>query len=124
MTSWVSHAKHARRKLRAVRGPCTSNGQASLLEDSFTRIAIIDTHATPHHDPQRNVLNRVVLHPNDSELRSHDTVPMAAMMPSGGGNQSANPYEHYDAPVDDNDDLIDPDDGKSHPSNYLHTTKS
>lgn len=34
---------------------------------------------------------------------------MAAMMPSGTGNQSANPYERYDAPVED--DLIDPDDG-------------
>lgn len=36
---------------------------------------------------------------------------MAAMMTSGGGgpNQSSNPYEHYDAPVED--DLIDPDDG-------------
>lgn len=31
-------------------------------------------------------------------------------MPAGaGGNQSSNPYEHYDAPVED--DLIDPDDG-------------
>ena len=37
---------------------------------------------------------------------------MAAMMPAAaGGNQSANPYEHYDAPVED--DLIDPDDGNS-----------
>jgi len=36
---------------------------------------------------------------------------MAAMMPSGGGgSQSANPYEHYDAPTVE-DDLIDPDDG-------------
>lgn len=35
---------------------------------------------------------------------------MAAMMPSGTGNQSANPYEQYDAPVED--DLIDPDDGE------------
>jgi hypothetical protein len=36
---------------------------------------------------------------------------MAAMMPSGtSGNQSANPYEHYDAPAVE-DDLIDPDDG-------------
>lgn len=37
---------------------------------------------------------------------------MAAMMPSGGGGggRSANPYEHYDAPVVE-DDLIDPDDG-------------
>lgn len=35
---------------------------------------------------------------------------MAALMPSGTGvNQSANPYEQYDAPVED--DLIDPDDG-------------
>lgn len=35
---------------------------------------------------------------------------MAAMMPSGvGGNQSGNPYDRYDAPVED--DLIDPDDG-------------
>ncbi|KAK3691176.1 hypothetical protein LTR37_018831 [Vermiconidia calcicola] len=34
---------------------------------------------------------------------------MAAMMPAtSGGNQTANPYEHYDAPVED--DLIDPDD--------------
>ncbi|KAK5117869.1 hypothetical protein LTR85_008643 [Meristemomyces frigidus] len=34
-----------------------------------------------------------------------------AMMPSGGGgsNQTANPYEHYDAPMVE-DDLIDPDD--------------
>lgn len=38
---------------------------------------------------------------------------MAAMMPSGGGGggQSANPYEHYDAPTVE-DDLIDPDDGE------------
>ena len=38
---------------------------------------------------------------------------MAAMMPSGGGGggQSANPYEHYDAPTIE-DDLIDPDDGR------------
>ncbi len=36
---------------------------------------------------------------------------MAAIMPSGtGANQTANPYERYDAPVED--DLIDPDDGK------------
>ncbi|KAK3069537.1 hypothetical protein LTR53_012055 [Teratosphaeriaceae sp. CCFEE 6253] len=34
---------------------------------------------------------------------------MAAMMPSGGGGASANPYEHYDAPTIE-DDLIDPDD--------------
>ncbi|PPJ51985.1 hypothetical protein CBER1_09305 [Cercospora berteroae] len=36
---------------------------------------------------------------------------MAAMMlgPGSGRNQSANPYEHYDAPVGE-DDLIDPDD--------------
>lgn len=38
---------------------------------------------------------------------------MAAMMPSGtGANQSANPYDRYDAPVDDG--LIDPDDGMAH----------
>ncbi|KAM0718474.1 hypothetical protein Q7P37_005544 [Cladosporium fusiforme] len=37
---------------------------------------------------------------------------MAAMMPSGGGgsSQSANPYEHYDNPSIEGDDLIDPDD--------------
>ncbi|GIZ43540.1 hypothetical protein CKM354_000676400 [Cercospora kikuchii] len=36
---------------------------------------------------------------------------MAAMIPGPGSgrNQSANPYEHYDAPVEE-DDLIDPDD--------------
>ncbi|KAL9527842.1 hypothetical protein SMMN14_08781 [Sphaerulina musiva] len=36
---------------------------------------------------------------------------MAAMMPGPGSgrNQSANPYEHYDASIED-DDLIDPDD--------------
>ncbi|GAB7362911.1 hypothetical protein MBLNU230_g3213t2 [Neophaeotheca triangularis] len=37
---------------------------------------------------------------------------MAAMMPSGptnSGNQTANPYDRYDAPTD-GDDLIDPDD--------------
>ncbi|KAI5366588.1 Putative Yip1 domain-containing protein [Septoria linicola] len=36
---------------------------------------------------------------------------MAAMMPGPGSgrNQSANPYDHYDAPIE-NDDLIDPDD--------------
>lgn len=40
---------------------------------------------------------------------------MAAMMPGPGSgrNQSANPYEHYDAPVEE-DDLIDPDDGMRH----------
>jgi hypothetical protein len=40
---------------------------------------------------------------------------MAAMMPSGGGggSRSANPYEHYDNPSMEGDDLIDPDDGKS-----------
>ena len=39
---------------------------------------------------------------------------MAAMMPSGGGgsSQSANPYEHYDNPSLEGDDLIDPDDGQ------------
>ena len=39
---------------------------------------------------------------------------MAAMMPSGGGgnSRSANPYEHYDNPSIEGDDLIDPDDGK------------
>lgn len=40
---------------------------------------------------------------------------MAAMMPSGGGggsSQSANPYEHYDNPSLEGDDLIDPDDGE------------
>jgi hypothetical protein len=37
---------------------------------------------------------------------------MAAIMPTGtGGNQSSNPYDRYDAPVED--DLIDPDDGTS-----------
>jgi len=37
---------------------------------------------------------------------------MAAMMPSagGGGSRSANPYEHYDNPSMEGDDLIDPDD--------------
>lgn len=37
---------------------------------------------------------------------------MAAMLPAGAGgsSQSANPYEHYDEPLAD-DDLIDPDDG-------------
>ncbi|TKA22057.1 hypothetical protein B0A50_08436 [Salinomyces thailandicus] len=37
---------------------------------------------------------------------------MAAIMPSGGNanNQTANPYEHYDAPSVEDDDLIDPDD--------------
>jgi hypothetical protein len=41
---------------------------------------------------------------------------MAAMMPSGGGgnSRSANPYEHYDNPSMEGDDLIDPDDGRSH----------
>ena len=38
------------------------------------------------------------------------------MMPSGGGgnSRSANPYEHYDNPSIEGDDLIDPDDGKFH----------
>jgi hypothetical protein len=39
---------------------------------------------------------------------------MAAMLPTGGGSASArtaNPYESYDNPVDE-DDLIDPDDGE------------
>ena len=47
---------------------------------------------------------------------------MAAMMPSGvSGNQSANPYDRYDAPVED--DLIDPDDGSLLFQNYhvVHT---
>ncbi|KAK4554578.1 hypothetical protein LTR86_008433 [Recurvomyces mirabilis] len=37
---------------------------------------------------------------------------MAAMMPGPGGNngQSGNPYEHYDSPTVEDDDLIDPDD--------------
>lgn len=37
-------------------------------------------------------------------------------MPSGGGgnSRSANPYEHYDNPSIEGDDLIDPDDGESH----------
>jgi len=41
---------------------------------------------------------------------------MAAMMPSagGGGSRSANPYEHYDNPSMEGDDLIDPDDGEPH----------
>jgi hypothetical protein len=41
---------------------------------------------------------------------------MAAMMPSGGGgsSRSANPYEHYDNPSIEGDDLIDPDDGELH----------
>lgn len=45
---------------------------------------------------------------------------MAAMMPGPGSgrNQTANPYDHYDAPIEDNDDdLIDPDDGMY--SSYL-----
>ena len=34
-------------------------------------------------------------------------------MPAGaGGNQSGNPYERYDAPVED--DLIDADDGENY----------
>lgn len=42
---------------------------------------------------------------------------MAAMMPAAsGGNQSSNPYAHYDNPVDD--DLIDPDDGIHSPSHF------
>ncbi len=47
---------------------------------------------------------------------------MAAMMPSGTGNQSANPYERYDAPVED--DLIDPDDGMAtyEPATWLRRT--
>lgn len=37
---------------------------------------------------------------------------MAAMLPTGGGSaRTANPYEAYDNPVDE-DDLIDPDDGE------------
>jgi hypothetical protein len=38
---------------------------------------------------------------------------MAAMMPGPGSgrNQSANPYERYDEPVVEDDDLIVPDDG-------------
>ena len=44
---------------------------------------------------------------------------MAAMMPSGtGSNQSANPYERYDAPVED--DLIDPDDGTTNSRSKDH----
>lgn len=45
---------------------------------------------------------------------------MAAMMPSsGGGNsRSANPYEHYDNPSLEGDDLIDPDDGLSSPHRF------
>lgn len=41
------------------------------------------------------------------------------MMPSGSNpnpNQSANPYEHYDEPAGNDDDLIDPDDGTLHPA--------
>ena len=33
------------------------------------------------------------------------------MPATSGGNQSSNPYERYDAPVED--DLIDPDDGNT-----------
>ena len=42
---------------------------------------------------------------------------MAGFLPPGGGgnNQTANPYEYYDAPVVE-DDLIDPDDGRPVPS--------
>lgn len=50
---------------------------------------------------------------------------MAAMMPSGGGgnSRSANPYEHYDNPSIEGDDLIDPDDGMSELS-YLSCPRS
>lgn len=46
---------------------------------------------------------------------------MAAMMPSagGGGSRSANPYEHYDNPSMEGDDLIDPDDGEHHSLNTM-----
>jgi hypothetical protein len=36
---------------------------------------------------------------------------MSSSTPSA--SQSANPYEHYDAPVVDDDDIIDADDGVS-----------
>lgn len=51
---------------------------------------------------------------------------MAAMMPGPGSgpNQSANPYEHYDASIED-DDLIDPDDGTKTPRTlHLHVPHS
>lgn len=47
---------------------------------------------------------------------------MAAMMPSGGGgggSQSANPYEHYDNPSMEGDDLIDPDDGELYKADMI-----
>lgn len=48
---------------------------------------------------------------------------MAAMMPSaaggGGGSRSANPYEHYDNPSMEGDDLIDPDDGRPQPKDTI-----
>ena len=48
---------------------------------------------------------------------------MAAMMPSaagaGGGSRSANPYEHYDNPSMEGDDLIDPDDGRPQPTGTI-----
>jgi hypothetical protein len=49
---------------------------------------------------------------------------MAAMMPSGGGggSRSANPYEHYDNPSMEGDDLIDPDDGKAQSNLVRRTT--
>jgi hypothetical protein len=49
---------------------------------------------------------------------------MAAMMPSGGGgsSRSANPYEHYDNPSMEGDDLIDPDDGKAQSATYDRET--
>jgi hypothetical protein len=49
---------------------------------------------------------------------------MAAMVPSGGGgsSRSANPYEHYDNPSMEGDDLIDPDDGKAQSATYDRET--
>lgn len=44
--------------------------------------------------------------------------------PGSGRNQSANPYEHYDASIED-DDLIDPDDGTKTPRTlHLHVPHS
>lgn len=82
------------------------------------------SHSTLTKQHQNTPLRKL---PNNTPIQHHSRNHhnMAAMMPSGGGgsSRSANPYEHYDNPSIEGDDLIDPDDGNSHAS-FIPRTRS
>lgn len=120
-TSVVWQCFTCQHKQRPEPVPCELKRAGLTIRGQLEADCCPQDHAIEYH-AHAGTSSSPIAHPDSTHSRQHTLQQMAAMLPSGGGaNQSANPYEHYDAPVDD--DLIDPDDGTllpplPNPSNY------